>query len=330
MRFWWVNQNQTYRQEQSGNFMWSPKRKADGHRHHFYDTMRVVAPGDVVLSFRDGRIGSIGTARSYCYESPKPLDFGSAGLNWEAVGWRVDVHWNLLQHSVKPADHIGALRPTLPLKYAPIRAQNGHGLQSVYLTEIPETMMRVLARLIGYEALALLDAAPQPIQSRVAERPEHEIKLRSDWEDNIERKIVDNQNIKNTQRTALIRARVGQGQFRYNVRQVEKACRVTQVENPEHLIASHCKPWRYADNLERLDGENGLMLTPTIDHLFDRGFISFEDSGRLLISPVADRGAMERMGIDVHASVNVGSFSEGQRKYLNFHRNDIFLEVRGT
>ena len=70
------------------------------------------------------------------------------------------------------------------------------------------------------------------------------------------------------------------------------------------------------------------MLTPSADHLFDRGFISFEDSGRLLVSPVADRRSHERMGIDVHGPLNVGSFSSGQRGYLDFHRNDIFLETR--
>ena len=58
------------------------------------------------------------------------------------------------------------------------------------------------------------------------------------------------------------------------------------MENPVHLVASHCKPWRDATNEERVDGENGLLLTPSIDHLFDRGFIGFEDNGRLIISPV--------------------------------------------
>jgi hypothetical protein len=68
------------------------------------------------------------------------------------------------------------------------------------------------------------------------------------------------------------------------------------VENPVHLVASHCKPWRDATNEERLDGENGLLLTPSIDHLFDRGFIGFEDNGRLIISPVAHHPSLQRMG----------------------------------
>ena len=49
------------------------------------------------------------------------------------------------------------------------------------------------------------------------------------------------------------------------------------MENPVYLVASHCKPWRDATNEERLDDENGLLLTPSVDHLFDRGFIGFED-----------------------------------------------------
>lgn len=70
---------------------------------------------------------------------------------------------------------------------------------------------------------------------------------------------------------------------------IESACRITSVSNPVHLVASHCKPWRDSTNEERLNGENGLLLTPSIDHLFDRGFIGFENNGALIISPVAHR-----------------------------------------
>jgi HNH endonuclease len=94
-----------------------------------------------------------------------------------------------------------------------------------------------------------------------------------------------------------------------------------------HLIASHCKPWRDSTNEERLNGENGLLLTPSIDHLFDRGFIGFEDSGKLIISPVAHRPSLARMGIETERVVNVGGFSEGQRRFLGFHRNSVLLRA---
>ncbi|MEI6914209.1 MAG: HNH endonuclease signature motif containing protein, partial [Armatimonadota bacterium] len=59
----------------------------------------------------------------------------------------------------------------------------------------------------------------------------------------------------------------------------ERECRLTHVGNPTHLIASHIKPWRESNNDERLAGGNGLLLTPSIDHLFDRGFITFGEYG---------------------------------------------------
>ena len=80
------------------------------------------------------------------------------------------------------------------------------------------------------------------------------------------------------------------------VSKIETKCRITGVENPVHLIASHCKPWRDSTNEERLDGENGLLLTPSIDHLFDRGFIGFEDNGKLIISPVAHQPSLQAYG----------------------------------
>ncbi|HEV3333197.1 MAG TPA: HNH endonuclease [Bryobacteraceae bacterium] len=72
---------------------------------------------------------------------------------------------------------------------------------------------------------------------------------------------------------------------------------------------------------------NGLLLTPSIDHLFDRGFISFEDSGALIISPVAHQPSLQRMGIETQRVVNVGRFTEGQRRFLDFHRNAVLLRA---
>jgi putative restriction endonuclease len=134
-------------------------------------------------------------------------------------------------------------------------------------------------------------------------------------------------NIQPERTASNIPARRGQGLFKQRVMLIERRCRVTGVDNPIHLFASHCKPWRNSTNEERLNGENGLLLTPSIDHLFDRGFIGFEDSGRLIVSPVAHRPSLERMGIDTRGAVNVGEFTEGQRRYLEFHRNSVLLRA---
>jgi len=278
MRYWWVNQNQTYRHEVEGGYLWSPKRNANGARNPFYESMREVAHGDLVFSFVDTRILAIGLAQSYCWESPKPLEFGAAGQNWEDIGWRVRIAFTRLDNRVRPKDHIDILRPLLPDRYSPLQP-NGNGLQSVYLTELPAALAETLIGLIGSEAdLLLVRAADQrPI-------PADDLDV---WEYRLERVIAGDTSIPETDRLAIVSARRGQGLFRERVERIEKRCRITGVENPAHLVASHCKPWRDATNNERLDGENGLLLTPSVDHLFDRGFISFEDDGWLIISPIA-------------------------------------------
>jgi putative restriction endonuclease len=115
--------------------------------------------------------------------------------------------------------------------------------------------------------------------------------------------------------------------FRHNVSSIDR-CRITGVSYPTHLFASHIKPWRESTNDERLNGENGLLLTPSIDHLFDRGFISFEDNGELMIFDVAHKESVRRMGIEINRVVRVGKFSEGQRFFLAHHRRSVFLQAR--
>jgi hypothetical protein len=73
--------------------------------------MREVAPGDLIFSFMNTRILAIGIAQSYCWESPKPLEFGNSGQNREEIGWRVNVNFTELNNKVRPKDHIDILRP---------------------------------------------------------------------------------------------------------------------------------------------------------------------------------------------------------------------------
>ncbi|MBI2254747.1 MAG: HNH endonuclease [Proteobacteria bacterium] len=317
MRYWWVNQNQTYRHEVDGGYLWSPKRNANGGRNPFYDSMREVSPGDIIFSFAETYVRAIGIAQSYCWESPKPEEFGAAGQNWENIGWRVAVEFHPLPTPVRPKEHMALLAPLLPAKYAPLQA-NGNGLQSIYLTEISAAFAGALASLLGSQYQILQEAALS-----VVPRPADDIEQ---WERKIEGQVAANTALAETERTAIIRARRGQGLFRDRVSKIEQRCRITGVDNPVHLVASHCKPWRDASNEERLDGENGLLLTPSIDHLFDRGFISFEDNGRLLVSPVAQRDSLHRMGVETQSTLNVGSFSQGQRQFLDFHRSSVFLK----
>lgn len=146
-----------------------------------------------------------------------------------------------------------------------------------------------------------------------------------DWEDRQQR-AIESAPLPETTRKALVQSRRGQGVFRKSVLAFEHQCRVTRVRNPDHLIASHIKPWREATNEERLCAGNGLMLTPSIDHLFDRGFLSFEDSGDLIVSPIADHESMIKMGVDANELSNVGVFNGDQKHFLDYHRSEILLK----
>jgi hypothetical protein len=325
VRFWWVNQNQTFAQELKGGYLWSPKRKSNDQRNPFYEFMREVAPGDVVFSFADTRIPAIGIARSTAYEAPKPAEFGAAGPNWSAIGWKAAVRYFPLKNRVKPADHMGRLRSLMPATYAPLQA-SGRGNQGIYLTSLPEDFALELLALIGLEAQEIVHA------NRVADFDDASIADVPidvfEWEDHLVESLRADQTLSDTEQESVVLARRGQGLFKRNVQQIETKCRITGVSRPEHLIASHCKPWRDCETYEeRLDGENGLLLTPSIDHLFDRGLISFEGTGELLISPVAHVESLQRMGVPTARMERFGSFSQGQRAFLEYHRERVFLQV---
>jgi HNH endonuclease len=322
MKFWWVNHKQTFRQEFFGKYMWCPRRKKNGGVNPFYETMREVAPGDVVYSFADGAIQGFGMARTQAYPCPRPDEFGHVGEAWDMVGWRADVDFQRFTEPIFPPRHMHAITPTLPERYSPIR-ENGYGNQGVYLAQIPQAMALVVAQLASPELLGII----QGVQfSETAEATFPELRGVVEWEEQECTRIIRDRQLPETEKDALIKSRRGQGVFRQKVRRIERFCRVTRVDRPEHLLASHIKPWRECDNYDRLFEGNGLLLTPTIDHLFDRGFISFENGGELLISPVAHEDSLKKMGVVTDRIVNVGHFEESQLKFLDFHRSNVFLK----
>ena len=153
MRYWWVNQNQTYKTEVPGGFLWSPKTKADGGKNPFYENMLRIEPNDVVFSFCDTYIKAAGLATEGATSTPKP-DFGSASKSWSEEGWLVPVEFREFGKPLRPKAHIEELKPYLPKKYSPLKP-TGDGLRAVYLTELPQSLAEQLIRLLGkqYESI---------------------------------------------------------------------------------------------------------------------------------------------------------------------------------
>ncbi len=129
--------------------------------------------------------------------------------------------------------------------------------------------------------------------------------------------------ISETERRALIQARLGQGCFRDRLMSYWSGkCAVTGVDIPELLRASHIKPWRLSDNCERLDPENGLLLTANLDAAFDRGLLSFSDSGAILFSMRLGAAAHDILGIKPGACLTK-PLSAKQKSFLEFHRKRV-------
>lgn len=88
------------------------------------------------------------------------------------------------------------------------------------------------------------------------------------------------------------------------------------------MVASHIKPWAKSNNAERLDGNNGFLLSPHVDKLFDRGWISFQDNGDILCANHMAEEVMRSWGLS--ASVGVGGFNDRQKAYLAYHREYVY------
>ena len=93
------------------------------------------------------------------------------------------------------------------------------------------------------------------------------------------------------------------------------------------MIASHIKPWAKCDSLhERLDGENGLALSPNIDALFDKGFITFSDDGELFVLDDLPPQVVNARGIDEAVEQRLIAVSEQRAEYLACHREHRFRD----
>lgn len=123
----------------------------------------------------------------------------------------------------------------------------------------------------------------------------------------------------------LMEIRSKQTLFKRRLLTIEKKCRLTGIADLRFLRASHIKPWaKCANGNERVDGSNGLLLSPHADLLFDRGWITFEDNGSLVRSNKLPSDVIERLGLDLTQGKRCGDFFEDQRSYLEYHRNAVF------
>ena len=141
-----------------------------------------------------------------------------------------------------------------------------------------------------------------------------------------EETIKNDTTISETERIALVKSRIGQGIFREKLfKKYHGQCIITGINHPKLLVASHIKPWAASTNAERLQVDNGLLLSATYDRLFDSGLITFDHRGKLFISSLLSAENITRLHL-VSQTIYPLLLTPQMKDHLEYHNDKIFVK----
>ena len=259
--------------------------------------MTRVRAGDVIFSYVEGEIAAASLALSSAIDGDRPGE----GYNWEADwnedGWRIDSRYVDIEPPVRLTAFLSELYPLMPAQFSPLM-KNGKAALG-YLFALPNQAGRILLDQYCPQAATLIDeyAISEPaISPRTTE----------------------------TERLQLRSSRVGQGIYRDGLIKLWGGkCSVTGLDHQPLLTASHMKPWRDSNSIERLDPNNGLLLSPALNAVFDKGLVSFAPNGAIMISPLL--GHTQCVALGISKDLSVKGLSPEQQFYLEYHRDRLFV-----
>ncbi|WP_174907957.1 HNH endonuclease [Burkholderia diffusa] len=294
MEFYWVNVGLTINEVLSGNFLWAPDHTVtqSGKVQHLehWDNVAAVKAGDLIFCCHSQRISHIAKAVAPSYSAPKPPSRSFA--EWNPDGHRVDVELIELKTPLLRDEVSGAYMSQFDERTSPSLFTSTGTLKQIYMAHLPQDA-----------GTYLLEA------SQVIDR----------FEDALVSNGGNGKKVSKTTRDAIVKARIGQGKFRADLlKRWKNQCSLTGLSNTDLLVASHIHAWSLSTNDERIDPDNGLLLAPHIDRLFDKGLISFDHEGRLLIGPTLSPHDQQLLALDRYTSLR--KLTSGNRKYLARHR----------
>ncbi|OBT16229.1 hypothetical protein A9266_20010 [Vibrio tasmaniensis] len=304
MAYYWVNLGDSFEEVKKFNFLWAPshtftsggaKTVSAGWKH-----VPHVKKDDVIICHEDKHVIYIAQATSDAYSSPRPEN--RTFDKWKKDGFKIDVKLIVLDIPVNNAEFKYDVLERFNEQCSPkLFGSNAQATQS-YLVSIPDAVAAIILGCVGNEAAEITSPTSNSKSNRRPKKAD------------IER-----------ERQAIVKSRIGQGQFRKDVLDLwNHTCPITQVNMPELLIASHILSWQLSNNEEKVDEYNGFPLAPNVDKLFDKGLISFTDDGDLLVSPSLDIDILNSMGISSQAKIE-GLYPE-HAHYLKRHREVFGFE----
>lgn len=124
-----------------------------------------------------------------------------------------------------------------------------------------------------------------------------------------------------TERLSTRKERKGQDRFKKDLLKHYDRCELCGINDERLLIGSHIKSWKKSTNKERLDKNNGLLLCAMHDKLFDKGFISFVEEGKIKISSALSKKNKKIIGLSNNMYVNM---NERKKEFMKWHRENIY------
>jgi putative restriction endonuclease len=296
MAFFWVNLGTSYKEVADGKFLWAPAhslgKEGQKKTNAGWEPVQEVQAGDVIFCHRLGNIIYVAVALADAYQKERPSS--RVFDQWRNEGYQIDVDLTILM----PVVSVGEFKQTLIAVHNPncvpaLFDKNG-GTAQQYMVRLP----------LGAGALIL---------SHLSDA-EFVVCEKMDARKKGKRLLVGGS------REVRSQARLGQGQFREEVLAIWGGkCSVTGLARKDLLVASHIFPWSLSDEVEKIDPHNGLLLSPAVDKLFDKGYISFDKNGTILVkSSAISHADLQLMGVFPNAKIL--GLKDRHRVFLTKHR----------
>lgn len=295
MAFFWVNLGASYKEVAAYNFLWAPSHVVDNKGkkkiNAGWEPVKEVKEGDVIFCNRGESIIYVAVAGKAAYPAKRPLT--RVFNKWNDEGFQIDVDLTILTPAVSVkgfktilmAIHNDECSPALFTKTGCIAQQ--------YMVRLPLGAGALILSYLGNAEVSVCEQASLRKKGRIQQ---------------------------GRTREAVAQARVGQGQFRDDVLALWKhTCPVTGLAKPELLTASHIVPWSLSNEIEKIDPNNGFPLSPALDKLFDRGYMSFNDYGQLLIK-TSELSIQDLQCLGINPKAKIRGLGTKQKAYLARHR----------
>ncbi|MFJ8262741.1 HNH endonuclease [Rummeliibacillus sp. NPDC094406] len=302
MNYFLVFQNKSFKEEHKGGYLWAPQKNETGQTFHHWTDMKMIKKKDIIFNSFNGKLVSVLIAKEDCKEHERPTGLDQLDL-WEKDGWLVNAEYIDLEEPITYKDYMEDILRLQDKKYAPFN-KSGRG-NTGYLFRVSEDLanffFEIIKRTNGISSGKFQNG--NDLQEKIIKQ--------------IENDLDSAITLDKTEKETIIKSRIGQSAFKKALLAKEKKCRLCGVTDEHFLVASHIKPWSESNNQERLDINNGLLLCPNHDALFDKGYISFDGEGKILIKESLD--VTNKALLNINETMEI-KMNEQQQNYMKWHR----------